>query len=151
MKWNRREFVVASAVCAAGAALWRGGWAQAQGNGRVEAEVGLVKEVKCAEPASQTLRFQDEDGVEIAQRKVFVWWEQQGKSGGVWHVMSAICTHLKCKIGYSGERGRFVCPCHKSEFALDGSVLKKPAKKPLTDYSAEAFERDGKLYVRYTS
>jgi nitrite reductase/ring-hydroxylating ferredoxin subunit len=39
------------------------------------------------------------------------------------------CTHLGC-IVQPNENG-FLCPCHGSAFAPDGSLLKGPAKKPL--------------------
>lgn len=51
-------------------------------------------------------------------------------------VLSAHCTHLGCKIN-KAENGRLVCPCHGSEYDLEGNVLKGPAYKSL---KKEAFK-----------
>lgn len=45
-------------------------------------------------------------------------------------VLSARCTHLGCTINQT-ENGRLVCPCHGSEYDLNGNVLKGPAYKNL--------------------
>ena len=46
-------------------------------------------------------------------------------------VFSDICTHLGCKVKFNKNLNIFQCPCHKSEFSVDGRVLKGPAKKNL--------------------
>lgn len=48
--------------------------------------------------------------------------------------LSAICTHMGCTVNYNAEIGRLHCPCHGSEYALDGSNLKGPAQRPLKQY-----------------
>lgn len=45
-------------------------------------------------------------------------------------VLSARCTHLGCTINRT-ESNRLVCPCHGSEFDLDGNAVKGPAYKSL--------------------
>jgi Rieske Fe-S protein len=45
-------------------------------------------------------------------------------------VLSSHCTHLGCKINRM-ENGRLACPCHGSEYDLEGKVLKGPAYKSL--------------------
>lgn len=45
-------------------------------------------------------------------------------------VLSAKCTHLGCTIN-KAENGRLLCPCHGSEFDLEGKVIKGPAYKNL--------------------
>ena len=45
-------------------------------------------------------------------------------------VFSAHCTHLGCTINKM-EMGRLVCPCHGSEYDLEGNVVKGPAWKSL--------------------
>lgn len=45
-------------------------------------------------------------------------------------VLSAHCTHLGCVINQI-ENGRLVCPCHGSEYDLNGRVIKGPAYKNL--------------------
>jgi len=46
-------------------------------------------------------------------------------------VFSSWCTHLGCRIN-STENGNLICPCHGSEFDLEGKNIKGPANKPLT-------------------
>lgn len=41
------------------------------------------------------------------------------------------CTHLGCAVPYEQSTGKFVCPCHGSEFTMDGDVLNEPAPRPL--------------------
>jgi cytochrome b6-f complex iron-sulfur subunit len=41
------------------------------------------------------------------------------------------CTHLGCTVPWSGEDGRFPCPCHASSFDITGQVLSPPATRPL--------------------
>jgi Rieske Fe-S protein len=58
--------------------------------------------------------------------------------------VSAVCTHLGCTVAYSDASamtscgsvpgGGFWCPCHCSEFALDGKVLVGPATQSLPSY-----------------
>lgn len=45
-------------------------------------------------------------------------------------VLSSHCTHLGCKISKI-EQGNFICPCHGSEYDLQGKVIKGPAHKNL--------------------
>ncbi|HKK41596.1 MAG TPA: ubiquinol-cytochrome c reductase iron-sulfur subunit [Bacteroidales bacterium] len=45
-------------------------------------------------------------------------------------VFSAHCTHLGCLINKK-EGDRLICPCHGSEYNLDGKVIKGPAWKGL--------------------
>jgi Rieske Fe-S protein len=42
------------------------------------------------------------------------------------------CSHKHCSLGAS--QGKFVCPCHGSEFDLEGHVLKGPAKTDLQTF-----------------
>ena len=46
-------------------------------------------------------------------------------------VVSRYCTHQGCPVG-----SNYVCACHNSVFAKDGSVLQGPASSPLETYSA---------------
>src|SRR6266550_9468978 len=42
------------------------------------------------------------------------------------------CPHLGCSYAFDDGKKHFVCPCHGSEFALDGSVIHGPATAPLS-------------------
>lgn len=47
------------------------------------------------------------------------------------------CTHAGCAVNWAAKSQKFVCPCHGSEFGIDGKVLKGPASKPLKTYKAK--------------
>lgn len=50
-------------------------------------------------------------------------------SPGVFTGFAARCTHAGCALAV--KDGRLECPCHGSQFALDGSVVRGPAVEPL--------------------
>ena len=55
-----------------------------------------------------------------------------GKSEFV--VASNQCTHRGKALGYNDEARQFICASGKSEFRLDGSIIKGPAERPLRIY-----------------
>jgi cytochrome b6-f complex iron-sulfur subunit len=52
------------------------------------------------------------------------------------HAYDSTCTHQGCVVGYDAGKRRIVCPCHGSEFELDGTVVHGPARKPLPRHDA---------------
>ena len=57
---------------------------------------------------------------------------QDGKT----KVLSSHCTHLGCTINQT-VNGHLVCPCHGSEYDLQGNVIKGPAYKKLETLSSK--------------
>lgn len=51
--------------------------------------------------------------------------------------VNSSCTHAGCAVTWDKEQTAFVCPCHHSQFASDGKVLKGPAKEPLPTYTTK--------------
>ncbi|MEU0498875.1 Rieske (2Fe-2S) protein [Mycobacterium sp. NPDC006124] len=49
---------------------------------------------------------------------------------GVFKGFSTVCPHAGCNVNKITD-GKIICPCHNSEFNLDGTVAQGPAKKPL--------------------
>jgi glycine/D-amino acid oxidase-like deaminating enzyme/nitrite reductase/ring-hydroxylating ferredoxin subunit len=47
------------------------------------------------------------------------------------HVVSPVCTHLKCIVHWNQAERSWDCPCHGSRFSTDGTVLEGPALAPL--------------------
>ena len=47
------------------------------------------------------------------------------------------CTHQGCDVKWVAGEKRYECPCHDSDFAADGKVLKGPATTSLATYSAK--------------
>lgn len=146
---NRREFLRTSAVLTAGAALvsqLAPGQAQAKDEEWV-AVLGKVKDLNEKDPSLIKAQFRDSSDSVVHEEKIFVRWQKQGKTGH-WVVISSICTHLKCKVDFISGEEMFRCPCHGSEYDIDGHVTHKPAKRDLTDYSDQAFEEDGMLKLK---
>jgi cytochrome b6-f complex iron-sulfur subunit len=44
------------------------------------------------------------------------------------------CTHQGCDVKWVAGEKKYECPCHDSDFAADGKVLKGPATAPLATY-----------------
>ena len=55
------------------------------------------------------------------------------------------CTHLGCTVPWNAEEGKFVCPCHNSQFATSGEVLNPPAPRPLDIFPVVI--QDGEVLV----
>ena len=51
---------------------------------------------------------------------------------------SAVCTHVGCIVQWNGTEKCWDCPCHGSQFRIDGSVINGPAVRPLDEVRAEA-------------
>jgi Rieske Fe-S protein len=63
---------------------------------------------------------------------------------GCYVAMDRICTHEGCDIEL--RFGRFVCPCHGSVFAVDGTVQAGPAPLPVAVYPAAP--KDAAIWVK---
>jgi len=53
--------------------------------------------------------------------------------------LRTICTHKGCDVELEGDK--FICPCHGSEYTLDGKVTLGPAEKDLKSYQT-SFDPD---------
>lgn len=69
------------------------------------------------------------------------------------YAFEAKCTHLGCTPRWDkdsrddiGRPGRFKCPCHGSNFNIDGKVIAGPAPKPLYRLQM-TLAQDGQLVV----
>eukprot|EP00534_Pseudo-nitzschia_fraudulenta_P001153 CAMPEP_0201129418 /NCGR_PEP_ID=MMETSP0850-20130426/36898_1 /ASSEMBLY_ACC=CAM_ASM_000622 /TAXON_ID=183588 /ORGANISM="Pseudo-nitzschia fraudulenta, Strain WWA7" /LENGTH=198 /DNA_ID=CAMNT_0047398885 /DNA_START=212 /DNA_END=808 /DNA_ORIENTATION=+ len=58
--------------------------------------------------------------------------------------LNAVCTHLGCVVPWSAANNKFMCPCHGSQYAPDGHVVRGPAPLPLALAHCDTSE-DGKI------
>ncbi|HEY3216608.1 MAG TPA: Rieske (2Fe-2S) protein [Candidatus Eisenbacteria bacterium] len=59
--------------------------------------------------------------------------------------LAAVCTHVRCILGFDRERRALVCPCHDGRFDLAGNVLSGPPPKSLPTYAVSV--RAGEVFV----
>ena len=87
-----------------------------------------------------TIQLADHPGLAMDGGVVFIPTDVAGsahpvivrRTGETYAAMSAECNHFGCDVELQGEK--FVCPCHQSEFALDGELLMGPASEPLLPF-----------------
>lgn len=70
-------------------------------------------------------RFQKGTSTYFAKQRL---WLYRGDDG--FHAISSICTHLGCVVDRDDD-GKFLCPCHGSEFDEVGKLTAGPAPKGL--------------------
>ena len=54
------------------------------------------------------------------------------RQGGVLRALAITCPHLGCSYSFDTGLRHFLCPCHGSQFTLDGKIIKGPATSPLS-------------------
>lgn len=57
--------------------------------------------------------------------------------------IEANCTHLGCTPQWFADETKFKCPCHGTNFSIDGDVLAGPAPVPLYRVSIKLDSRGG--------
>jgi len=66
------------------------------------------------------------------------------------YVLNAVCTHLGCVVPWSAPNNKFMCPCHGSQYAPDGHVVRGPAPLPLALAHTEVDETGKILFTTWT-
>ncbi len=80
---------------------------------------------------------------------------RQVKIGSAWvleregelKAFSTVCPHLGCAIDFDTEANAFRCPCHRSEFDLDGTPVEGPSPRALD--TLEVKEESELVAIRY--
>ncbi|MEP0774394.1 MAG: ubiquinol-cytochrome c reductase iron-sulfur subunit [Acidobacteriota bacterium] len=115
----RRDFLGLAALWSAAAAL-------------AFAAVGALRLPKAAVLPSPSKKFRVQLPESLAAGEAFV---PPGRSVALFRdtqgvfAVSTVCTHLGCIVKPTPHG--FDCPCHGSQFAADGSVVRGPAPAPL--------------------
>jgi menaquinol-cytochrome c reductase iron-sulfur subunit len=88
------------------------------------------------------------------ERAVADGWKIRNQEASAWIVLndqrkvtafSPLCTHLGCAYRWQGEKNLFTCPCHGSEFNVQGDVTAGPASRPLDRYATKL--EDNRLWL----
>jgi Rieske Fe-S protein len=67
------------------------------------------------------------------------------RSGNEVRALSTVCPHAGCAVDWDANAASFVCPCHDSRFAKDGTHRSGPSPRPMD--ALECDVRDGRVHV----
>ncbi|MBI4905554.1 MAG: ubiquinol-cytochrome c reductase iron-sulfur subunit [Acidobacteria bacterium] len=87
-------------------------------------ETGVAEEV--------VFRRNRVDGWKVSSEKTSAWVVKKSDTEVV--AFAPQCTHLGCAYRFDERKKQFNCPCHTSNFDLDGKVIDGPAPRPLDRY-----------------
>lgn len=79
----------------------------------------------------EDLKFGEGKIVRVDGKKVAAYRDGTGKV----HLLSPVCTHMKCIVRWNDADETWDCPCHGSRFKADGEVFAGPAEEPLEKVS----------------
>jgi cytochrome b6-f complex iron-sulfur subunit len=74
--------------------------------------------------------------------KAKFWWVQND-AGAL--ALYKVCTHLGCIFDWKEADGKFICPCHGSQFQREGAYIAGPAPRGLDKFVIRAYDDRGKL------
>ena len=95
-------------------------------------DAGDISQLKPGEPVELTFQQSRLDGWKLETVKRTAWVVKEANNKIV--AFGPQCTHLACAYHWEAAQGQFVCPCHGSQFSLEGKVLAGPAPRPLDRY-----------------
>ncbi len=93
------------------------------------ADLSLLKPRVPEEVSFQRIR---KDGWKLITEKSTAWVVKLSDSEVV--AYSPQCTHLGCAYHFEASKNEFVCPCHTTNFSIEGEVLGGPAPRALDRY-----------------
>jgi len=84
-----------------------------------------MKDVTWNADADSLKEIQPGEGKVIVENgeKFGVYKDENGRA----HVVSAVCTHMKCIVSWNASEKSWDCPCHGSRFNIDGEIIEGPA------------------------
>lgn len=106
-------------------------------------EVADVKTLETGVPEEVVFRRNRVDGWKVSSEKTSAWVVKKSDSEVV--AFAPQCTHLGCAYRWEERKKTFLCPCHTSNFSIDGAVIDGPAPRPLDRYQARV--EGGKLLL----
>src|SRR3990172_5696995 len=69
------------------------------------------------------------------------WWVQTD-AGAL--ALYKVCAHLGCIFDWKPTDGKFICPCHGSQFEREGKYITGPAPRGLDRFIVRAYDAAGK-------
>jgi Rieske Fe-S protein len=89
-----------------------------------------MADLRGATPVEVALRVEREDGYRVTVDRRVVYLVRDGHRV---RALSAVCTHLGCRVAWNDAEHRFRCPCHGGRFSPDGHVIGGPPPRPLDE------------------
>ncbi len=62
-----------------------------------------------------------------------------------------VCTHLGCLYTWNDQEGKFICPCHGSQFQRDGTYILGPAPRSLDRFVVQVLSANGQVIAETDS
>ena len=118
----------------------------AKASGTEWSDVGAVSEFTASkEPVLKTITFKQRDGWReiVSTQSVYV----SHTADDQLVVLSAICPHLGCSVGWHPKQGKFICPCHGGEFTANGLHILGPPPRAMDGLSTQV--KNGTLQVHF--
>jgi Rieske Fe-S protein len=86
-----------------------------------------------------------DDGWYATQKQTVVFVDRDGKDG--YRALSAVCTHLGCRVQWDDSAKHFQCPCHGGIYDRAGNVVSGPPPRPLDQIRARVNDQTGDIEV----
>lgn len=69
---------------------------------------------------------------------------------GKLEALNVVCPHAGCFVDFIARQGQFLCPCHNSLFAVDGTIAdtSSPAARPLDSLEVE-LRSEKEIWVKF--
>jgi Rieske Fe-S protein len=97
------------------------------------------------EPVMRTIQIEQVDGWRTIVSEKVIYVTKDG--AGELRVLSSICPHLGCTVPWNKQKNQFVCPCHDSIFAADGTRISGPSLRGMD--ALETSVENRQLQVRF--
>ena len=98
-------------------------------------DAGDISQLTPGQPTALSFQENRLDGWKVVTEKKTAWVVKNADNKIV--AFGPQCTHLACAYHWEASADKFVCPCHGSEFSVDGKVLMGPATRPLDRYATK--------------
>ena len=85
-----------------------------------------------AQSSADQLKLGEGAIVDIKGRKTAMYRDGEGKI----IMLSPVCKHFGCIVGWNAAEKTWDCPCHGSRYSAEGRVINGPAKKDLDRLSS---------------
>lgn len=98
-------------------------------------DAGEIAKLPLNQPEELVFRRTRVDGWKVSSEKTSAWVVRKSDTDVI--AFAPQCTHLGCAYRFEERTRQFLCPCHTSNFDLEGNVVDGPAPRPLDRYAVK--------------